>query len=61
MVQPNPTNPRQQVVRWPIAHYQRISVLPGDLANITKDAELIPDNIVSETLAIGGIQGLEEK
>ena len=45
----------------PIAHYQRLSVLPHDLPKITEAAELIPDDIVEKTVAIGGIEEIEEK
>lgn len=45
----------------PIAHYQRLSVLPHDLPKITEAAELIPDDIVEKTMAIGGIEEIEEK
>ena len=44
-----------------ISHYQRLGVLPNDVAEIMKASDDVPDDIVEQTMAIGGIKEVKEK
>jgi phthiodiolone/phenolphthiodiolone dimycocerosates ketoreductase len=44
-----------------VAHYQRLGVLPSDVTEILKAAHEVPDDLVEQTMAIGGIEEVEEK
>jgi alkanesulfonate monooxygenase SsuD/methylene tetrahydromethanopterin reductase-like flavin-dependent oxidoreductase (luciferase family) len=45
----------------PIASYQRLGVLPSDLAEIVNAASQVPDDVVEQTMAIGDIGEVEDK
>jgi len=45
----------------PITHYQRLGVLPHQVAEVMRTVDSIPDRVVEETMAIGGMEEVEAK